>query len=124
MVTMDIQQPMPSLEEASSLILNLEQACSGNVHSQVTKTHGSGKLEFSTDVIAVEIDFQAQRLASEAKNVVPLLEPPRTANGMRSNVPSQSEVTRSFLNRQEKSTFLSAASKSTQQHAVEADAEE
>jgi len=86
--------------------------------------HGFGKLEFSTDAIAVETDFQAQRSPSEVKYVVLSLELLRTEHGMRSNVPSQSEVTRSFLNQQEMSTFLSAESKSTQLHAVETDVEE
>lgn len=58
--------------------------------------HGFGKLEFSTDVIVVEIDFQVQRLASEAKIVVPLMVKQRTVNGMKSSAPSQSEVTKSF----------------------------
>lgn len=111
-------------EEANSLILLMELACTGNVDSKVNKTLGSGKLESSTEETAVERDFQAQRLALEDKNAVPFQDPLRMDNGTRLNVPSQSEVTRSFLKQQEMSISQSVVSKSTRLHAAETDVEE
>jgi hypothetical protein len=85
----------------------------GNAHSQVVN-NGYGKLEFLLEETAVDQDLREQRSASVAKNVEQLLRILKTVDGMKSNVESQSKVTKLFSKLPEKIISQSLELKSTQ----------
>jgi hypothetical protein len=76
--------------------------------------NGYGKLEFLIEETAVDQDLREQRSASVAKNVEQLLRILKTVDGMKSNVESQSKVTKLFSKLPEKIISQSLELKSTQ----------
>lgn len=75
--------------------------------------NGYGKLEFLTEETAVDQDLRELRSASVAKNVERLLTILKMVDGMKSNVASQSKVTKLFSKLPEKIISQSPELKST-----------
>jgi len=73
--------------------------------------NGSGKSEFSTEETVVEEDSVEPRLALEDKSAELLVVTLKMVNGMKLDVPNQSEETRLFLKLLEKTIFQFQESK-------------
>jgi hypothetical protein len=115
---MDIQPKMLSAMDPNLLTLITEKECGGNAHSQVV-TNGFGKSELRIEETAAEEDSRELRLQLEDNCVVKSMITPKTENGMKSDVPNQSEVEKSNLRLQEKIISQFQELKFTQLNALE-----
>lgn len=108
--------------DQNSLIPKKDKVSGGNVHSKVVP-NGYGKSEFLIEETVVDQDSRELRFQLEDKSVVQLNKILRMDNGMKLDVPSQLEVTRSSLRPLRMNIFQSQELKFTLLHAQVMDVE-